>query len=182
MKRLSKWVSVVLMASAMSGLSAAPVVTNRDIALVQHYLQAPSAEQHQSPQAIRKAPQAILFVSLGMPTLVLRQYLQQAHALNIPVVIRGLYDGSIHQTGERVFQILNPKHGNKIKGGVQIDPLWFRQFQIKAVPTLVVSDDGHNAQVLGNAPLKKLLSIVAQRAHAPSVRKLANHYVGGDLS
>src|SRR3990167_11119403 len=94
----------------------------------------------------------LLFVSLGMPKDVLRQYLIQAKIYHIPVLIRGLYTdkndltadktvGSFKDTANRVLQILKSEKGfKKSMGGVSINPLLFRSFHITVVPALVVTN------------------------------------------
>ncbi len=113
--------------------------------------------------------QAVLLVSLGMPDNALIAYLRQAHQYHIPLVIRGLYTdkntkaenpyvGSFKDTANRVKQLVQKSK----MGGVSINPLLFRAFDIKAVPALVLYDDG--------------LSCIQQTAHAPSTPCDKNTY------
>ena len=118
-------------------------------------------------------PQAILFISLGMPLQALRQYARQSATLGVPLVIRGLYHHSLHVTGERVFTILNPPHQPKIKSGIEINPLWFRTYAVHVVPTLVVANGFHIARVEGNIPLSASLHMIARQSRLASVRKVA---------
>lgn len=148
-----------------------------------------------------------LFVSLGMPDAVLTQYLKQAKQYHIPVVIRGLYTakndisvdkniGSFSDTANRVFSLLkeednNDGNNNKISskknamGGVLINPLLFRSFNIKVVPALVVTQhqscvinhhqstqtikntkcNSNNFDVVyGNIPIQKQLEIISEKS------------------
>ena len=94
------------------------------------------------------AAQAVLAVSLSMPSVALKQYIQQAHTYHIPIVIRGLiYElqtiklahnsiGSFHDTEVNIKSLI----GKSKHGGIAIDPMVFRSFQVKVVPTLVVFD------------------------------------------
>jgi conjugal transfer pilus assembly protein TrbC len=128
---------------------------------------------------------AILFVSLGMPKLVLRQYLRQANRLHIPIVIRGLLQNNLKMTANRVYDLLHPKHQHPIKSGFEIDPVLFRAFHVSVVPALVITahnDDcearencPHNQYsiVYGNVPLTSLLSLIVKRASKPAIRKMA---------
>lgn len=133
------------------------------------------------------ATQAILLVSLGMPDDVLKDYLSQGIQYHIPVVIRGLYTsaqddsvdpmiGSLPDTVSRVKSLVKD---NKL-GGVSINPLVFRAFDVQAVPALVVySDDtdciaaaGHSISAkcpnnkydiaFGNMSIPHQLNVIAQ--------------------
>lgn len=153
-------------------------ITPQSIALVNHYIHANGVERH-NPTRVRHAPKIVLFLSLGMPTLVLRQYFKQAHLLHIPVVLRGMYEGNMHETGKRLYDVLNPKEGKKIIGGAQIDPLWFRQYDIKVVPALVASVGFENSVVFGNVPIKKQLQLIKQKSSYAPVRELASTFLEG---
>ena len=120
---------------------------------------------------------AMLFVTLGMPKLVLRQYLVQSKVYGIPVVIRGLLDNSYPQTTQRIYDILHPNNKQPIKAGVEIDPTWFKQFDIKAVPALVIHDGGQFCSVYGNAKISNLLGIIQARCNTPAIKKLASLYL-----
>ena len=143
---------------------------------------------------IRKAPQAVVFVSFSMPTLSLKQIIQDAAHYQIPVVVRGLRENSFRKTIEKIFDLV--KEDNK--GGILINPVWFRKYDIKTVPAVVVScgeadasceenkKNGKNEKsvksdggdgfkktdvVYGNIPLKRALTIIAERGDAPKVAK-----------
>ena len=151
------------------------------------------------------ASQAVLLVSLGMPDNALKAYLQQGKQYHIPVVIRGLYTekhdysatpsiGSFGDTARRVKKLV---HNSKV-GGVSINPLLFRAFDINVVPALVVYNDDLSCirqtahapyqpcaknsfdVIVGNLPVKKLLSIVAHQstsaARSELSKSLLNHY------
>lgn len=131
------------------------------------------------------APQqknAMLFVSLGMPKLVLRQYLIQSKELGIPLVIRGLLQNSYPVTAKRIYQILHPKNTEKnfqkeIKGGFEIDPVYFRKFHISVVPALVVTNGSNYSVVYGNIPIKKLLQLISKNSKYPAIKNNAKLYL-----
>lgn len=111
--------------------------------------------------------QAIVFVSFSMPDLSLKQIIYDASRYQIPVVVRGLYKNSFRKTLEKIFELV--KENNK--GGVAINPKWFKEYDIKAVPAVVVvqryETTGTKSDVVyGNIPLKKALSIIAKRGVA----------------
>lgn len=140
---------------------------------------------------------AALLISLGMPDNVLTAYLKQGKQYHIPVVIRGLYTkkkstttylGSFRETALRIKTLVRSSKS----GGVSINPLLFRAFNVKAVPALVVYDDPvaclqRTAQaadtqcpentfdaVLGNLPLSQLLAFVANHTSAVSRSDFVN--------
>lgn len=135
------------------------------------------------------ASNAVLLVSLGMPDAVLKAYLKQGKQYHIPIVIRGLYSekahlasnpiiGNFKDTAERVKALTQD---NKM-GGVSINPLLFRAFNVKTVPAFIVYDDHLSCLEsvnktpyqscqpdtfdvqFGNLPLPKLLSHVADQS------------------
>jgi len=149
--------------------------------------------------------QAVLFLSLGMPDNVLKAYFIQGKQYHIPLVIRGLYTakqdrashqtmGSFRDTAMRVKAIVKR---SKL-GGVSIDPLLFRAFDIRVVPALVIYDERlhcikHVSQVpysscpsktfdviYGNLPIKTLLKTISDRstrvAHAEFAHGLLSRY------
>jgi conjugal transfer pilus assembly protein TrbC len=140
---------------------------------------------------IKKAPQAVVFVSFSMPTLSLKQIIQDAAYYQIPVVVRGLCENSFRKTIEKIFDLV--KEDNK--GGILINPVWFRKYDIKTVPAVVVSGGEADASseenkknkrneksakgdgfkktdvVYGNIPLKRALTIIAERGEVSKVAK-----------
>lgn len=126
-----------------------------------------------SPHAsspMKTQAQIRLLVSLGIPTLVLRQYVRQAQRLHIPLVIRGMYKASMQATGKRVYKILHPAHEVPLKSGVMIDPVWFSRYHVKVVPTLVVVSGSSMSRVSGNLSLTSLLLTIQQHSvQAPIV-------------
>ena len=109
---------------------------------------------------------AIVFVSFSMPELSLKQIIHDAARYQVPVVIRGLYQNSFRKTVEKMFEFVKE---NK-KGGIAINPKWFKEYEIKAVPAVVVAKE-HGARdvVYGNIPLKKALLLIADRGELSDV-------------
>lgn len=161
----------------------------KELAEVIKNIKSEHTDRIKASPGIKKAPQAIVFVSFSMPELSLKQIIYDASQYQIPVVIRGLYQNSFRKTFGKIFELV--KENNK--GGIAINPRWFREYDIKAVPAVVVSEDfGTNETnradeknestgirikknkksdvVYGNIPLKRALSIIAERGE---VRNLA---------
>lgn len=120
---------------------------------------------------------AMLFVSLGMPTLTLRQYVAESHQYHIPLVLRGLLNNNYPETAKRIFDILHPKNAKPISGGFEIDPLYFRKFQINTVPALVVQQNGQSSVIYGNAPIQKLIYLVETKSRHPAIKNQAAQYL-----
>ena len=140
---------------------------------------------------IKPVPQAIVFVSFSMPVLSLKQIIQDASRYQIPVVICGLHENSFRKTIEKIFDLV--KEDNN--GGVLINPMWFKKYNIKAVPALVVNggerDGVYGADeresifkkskfdvIYGNIPLKKALTIIAEQGSMANVAKNILHRGG----
>lgn len=91
----------------------------------------------------------VVFASLGMPETSLKQLMTQAAELNIPIVIRGMFNNDFAATAQKVQSLILDKSGESIMGGVEINPIWFKQFKISQVPAFVAIKDG---ECLGEPP------------------------------
>ena len=177
MHTLFKRLIICLLCLSCNGLMAT-TITPQDVALVNRTLMQGLQTPAASHARTASPPQAMLLVSLGMPTLALREYAKQSHLLHVPLIIRGMYNGSIHATGKRLYAILHPKNHPPLQAGVQIDPIWFTRYGIHVVPTLVVSDGAVFDTLSGNIPLPALLHQVAKRSQHPGVRAVATRILG----
>ena len=120
---------------------------------------------------------SMLFVSLGMPKLVLRQYVIQSNKYHIPLILRGFLHNNYPETAKKIYDILHPKNASEIKGGFEIDPIYFKKFQINAVPALVIQKQGHYTVVYGNVPISKLLVLIAQNSKNQLIKNQARNYL-----
>lgn len=117
--------------------------------------------------AVSSAPQAtepqgpLLFVSLGMPDSLLQSLLEQAKALQVTVVIRGLYHDSFDATLKRLTELFPKDEADKFQG-IAINPLWFKTYHIDAVPAVVVphTQDNDFDVIFGNLTLSDALENV----------------------
>lgn len=117
----------------------------------------------------KRTPDAIYFVSLGIPREGLLPMLQDAARLNIPATLRGLINNDFRQTAARVFELT--KEDKTV--GVQIDPTLYSDYHITAVPALVVTCPGHYDIIRGSLPLRDALGKIAEQGDcAATARKL----------
>lgn len=139
----------------------------------QSFLDAQASQLRKAIQPGEKpVDEALVFVSISMPPDELKQRVQDAAALNIPVVIRGMVNGDMRATANAVAGLVKETN----TGGVQIDPTTFRKYNITAVPALIVTC-GHQGdkvdRLQGDVTLHQALKRVADEGEcAETARKL----------
>lgn len=117
----------------------------------------------------QRTPDAIYFVSLGIPREGLLPMLQDAARLKIPATLRGLVDNDFRKTAAMMFELT--KEDKNV--GVQIDPTLYSDYHITAVPALVVTCPGHYDVIRGSLPLRDALGKIADQGDcAATARKL----------
>lgn len=143
----------------------------------QSFLDAQAQQFRQSMQPEeRPVDAALVFVSFSMPPDELKQRVQDAAALNIPVVIRGMVNGDMRATANAVAGLV--KESNT--GGVQIDPTTFRKYNITAVPVLIVTCGNQGDKVdrlQGDLTLYQALKRVAEEGDCA---RTAKSLLGGE--
>lgn len=130
-----------------------------------------------SAASIAQNNSAMLFVSLGMPKLTLRQYVIQSNRYHIPLILRGFLQNSYPETAKKIYDILHPKNSKEITGGFEVDPIYFKKFHINVVPALVIQQQGRYTVVYGNVPISKLLYLIAQDSKDPLIKSQARDYL-----
>lgn len=137
----------------------------------QSFLDAQAQQFRQSMQpGERPVDAALIFVSFSMPPDELKKRVQDAAALNIPVVIRGMVNGDMRATANAVAGLV--KESNT--GGVQIDPTTFRKYNITAVPVLIVACGNQGDKVdrlQGDITLHQALKRVAEEGDCAQTAK-----------
>ncbi|QST30866.1 type-F conjugative transfer system pilin assembly protein TrbC (plasmid) [Escherichia albertii] len=137
----------------------------------QTFLDAQAQQFRQAMQpGERPVDAALVFVSFSMPPDELKQRVQDAAALNIPVVIRGMVNGDMRATANAVAGLV--KESNT--GGVQIDPTTFRKYGITAVPVLIVACGNQGDKVdrlQGDLTLHQALKRVAEEGDCARTAK-----------
>ncbi|MEA9392700.1 type-F conjugative transfer system pilin assembly protein TrbC [Acerihabitans sp. TG2] len=118
-----------------------------------------AASQAEQNSAGRTTPQAVYFVSLGIPEEGLLPMLQDARRFGIPATLRGLLDNDFRKTASVMFELSKKDK----QAGVQIDPTLYQQYGIKAVPALVVTCAGKYDVLYGSLPIKQALEEVKRR-------------------
>lgn len=83
-------------------------------------------------------PSILVFVSFSMPQNSLEAYLRDAKKIHASVVIRGLIDNSFQKTFQKVATLVKSSGGD----GIELNPLWFKRFDIQTVPAVVVVPEG----------------------------------------
>ncbi|MFJ3458620.1 type-F conjugative transfer system pilin assembly protein TrbC [Scandinavium goeteborgense] len=148
-------------------LKQARPVTQQD----RSFLDAQAQQFRQAMQpGERPVDAALVFVSFSMPPDELKQRVQDAAALNIPVVIRGMVNGDMRVTANAVAGLV--KESNT--GGVQIDPTTFRKYSITAVPVLIVACGNQGDKVdrlQGDLTLRQALKRVAEEGDCAQTAK-----------
>jgi conjugal transfer pilus assembly protein TrbC len=82
-------------------------------------------------------PRLLVFVSFAMPEATITRLLDQAARAQATLVLRGLVNGSIRDTVDRMQRLI----GNR-QVAVQIDPQAFDRFTVVRTPSFVLVRDG----------------------------------------
>jgi type-F conjugative transfer system pilin assembly protein TrbC len=129
----------------------------------------PEFDQHLREEVLKPRPTLQIFVSSSMPISLLKSYAKEAAKYNGVLVFRGLPDGSFHKLSGLVADI----SGDNADGiAMQIDDEAFKAFNVKVVPTIVLSktasifseqvQGGAFDKVGGNVTIKYSLEVFAK--------------------
>lgn len=96
-------------------------------------------EAQTAPPALGGAagPSLLVFVSFAMPEATLLRLLEQAERARATLVLRGLVNGSLRDTVERLQRLIGQR-----QVAVQIDPQAFDRFSIVRTPSFVLLREG----------------------------------------
>lgn len=135
----------------------------------------------QSPKGLDGAA---LFVSFSMPEALLFSLADEASRYRIPLVIKGLVDGDFKKTISTFARLQEKAKKQQLTlSGVSIDPIWFEQFDIQAVPALLVTSRSDDCKpqlrcskqvfdvVYGNARIQKGLTLIAEKGELSLLAK-----------
>lgn len=81
----------------------------------------------------------MMFVSFSMPRQSLIAALRDANKIKASVVMRGLVNNSFKETFQAIGNLVKEAGG----GGIELNPLAFKRFQIETVPAVVVISPNH---------------------------------------
>lgn len=113
-------------------------------------MEMPGFDEDLKAEVLKPRPQLQIFVSHSMPISLLKSYAKDAAKYNGVLVFRGLPAGSFHKLSKLVSDI----SGDNAEGiAMQIDDEAFKAFNIKIVPTIVLSKEASifSEQVKGGA-------------------------------
>ncbi len=96
-----------------------------------------NAQSGQPALPAPSGPRLLVFVSFAMPEATIKRLLDQAARAQATVVLRGLVNGSIRDTVERMQRLIGSH-----KVAVQIDPQAFDRFSIIRTPSFVLVREG----------------------------------------
>lgn len=132
-------------------------------------MEMPGFDQDLKAAVLKPRPSLQIFVSSSMPIGLLKSYAREAIRYNGVLVFRGLPGGSFHKLSRLVSDI----SGDHAKGiAMQIDDEAFKAFDIKRVPTIVLSrtasifseqvKGGSFDKISGNITIKYALEVFAK--------------------
>jgi conjugal transfer pilus assembly protein TraW len=88
----------------------------------------------------------LIFASLSVPAVTLRELLKEAQSSDTVVILRGIPRGTNIQGAIERLRRLAPQTG--AAPNVIIDPIAFQRYEVSAVPTLVLIREGSRAPVI----------------------------------
>ena len=91
--------------------------------------------------AAKAGPTLLVFISFAMPEATIGRLLDQAERAGATLVLRGLVNGSLRDTVERMQRLIGER-----RVAVQIDPQAFDRFSIVRTPSFVLVRGGASAQ------------------------------------
>lgn len=123
----------------------------------QSFINQLAAKQRQDATE-QPAEGALYFVSFAIPEEGMRRMLQEARRFGIPATLRGMVNGDMRETVQRVQKLVEAGGID----GVQIDPQPYTQYDVTAVPALVVRCAAGFDVVRGNLLMAQALKKVAK--------------------
>ena len=132
-------------------------------------MEMPGFDENLKAEALKPRPRLQIFVSHSIPISLLKRYAREAIKYKGVLVLRGLPAGSFHKLSKLVSDI----SGDDAEGiAMQIDDEAFKAFNIKIVPTIVLSRSasifseqvkgGAFDKIGGNVTIKYALEVFAK--------------------
>lgn len=107
----------------------------------------------------------IIFVSFSMPDESIKNYARQAKKVGGRLIVMGLIEDSFQKTQKKLMDL-----------GVEldIDPNQFEQHDIRKVPTIVLIQEGHEAdKIVGHVSLDHALDEFASQGNVEAMKLLS---------
>ena len=123
-------------------------------------------KQQQDMQA-KPVEGALYFVSFSIPEEGLKRMLHESKRFAIPATLRGMVNNDMRETVNRIHALVQDGQTD----GVQIDPVPFQEFGIRAVPALVVRCEAGRDIVRGNLRIESALRKIAQSGDCAALAK-----------
>lgn len=102
--------------------------------------------------------EVVYFLSFSIPEIQLVAVMKEAERNQIPIYIRGLINNDMKATANAIKYLVQ-KHGIK---GINIDPVRFDYYGVKAVPALVKKCGSNFDVVYGNGSINHALELIEQ--------------------
>lgn len=113
---------------------------------------------NQFPQYKAKdnGPEILIFISLSMSDISIKQWAEQADKIGAKLVLRGFVNNSFKQTVSAAHRLFAQDN----LGGFTIDPFAFTKYQIQTVPAVVLDAGGRFDVIFGNIGLIEALKVI----------------------
>ncbi|MBP9777640.1 MAG: type-F conjugative transfer system pilin assembly protein TrbC [Rickettsiaceae bacterium] len=113
--------------------------------LAKAYKDAAGSAKNNGNKDANNKEKILVFVSFSMPEPALTQLLVESTQYNAVLLIQGLIDNSLPKTLSRISKLVTDADN---KGGLEISPNLFEQYNIKKVPAYVIN---FNSDVVNNS-------------------------------
>lgn len=133
------------------------------------------------PMSTSDKPGILAFVSFSMPKQSLKLLSEQLSKIGGTLVLRGLVENSIPRTVAKTMELF----ADKEVGGFSVDPEAFKQYQVRAVPAVVIIPKSTCKQepcqaefdiVYGDVPLEESLERFI-KSGSPEVKEAAQDFL-----
>ena len=125
---------------------------------------------------------ALIFVSFAMPEASLKALLDESAKTGAPLVLRGMVDGSMKRTLERLRALVTGVTPDGPQPTITIDPTAYARFDVDKVPSFVFALEPIrpceretcptplHLKVSGDVSLSYALDIMSRQAKSPTAR------------
>ena len=104
-------------------------------------------------------PKVLVFMSFSVPDVTWLSLSKELEKVEGAFIIRGLPNHSFKKLAAQIYKL--KKQG--VNAQILINPILFKQYQIKQAPTFVIEDANYSYKVTGNISLKTVLDLIGER-------------------